>query len=518
MKNTKRKVIDYLLAGAVGLQFLLIFCCNYFKTIDMLDYDSAMAVRHAVDMWRGGTVFLKDFGYTTSMEIDCASFLAASIYILTGNYGLGISLAHLFLDGILACIIYRLLKNMRVSYEFCMLGVLLVFSPYKYGQLEWSNMLFLSVGQYEFRVISLLFLFLLLSYRDDFKKKNWIEYGVCQIFIFITVLSTGNYFIITALIPLLLYEILRILREEKFDWRNRNLNLVFWSIITALCAYGLRNGMGVVTNRSNMNILKDTEFVDNLWNCMTGVFALFGGLASYDLPVISAEGIACMVRFILVCILLGVGGVAVAKRDTLMENSEFPGRFLCVFLVNMLVFLFTNTRYGAEVFEVRYHMPWCILLILLDVMLLSGVWSGNGKWMRYAMAGCMAAGILIINASGFQTLWNVTDFDAAIEETSEGIADEYGIQDIVVMDGKIARKMAARNIDKNVQFGVVIENDGGIAFNTWGSTSDTSVAALNMLVIKDEDFAMLSPEISRAYYEITVQDGWHIMLTDHYSY
>ena len=148
-----RKIIKYMLAGAVGVQLFVIFCCNYFKAFDMLDYDSAMAVRHAVEMWRNGTVFLKDFGYTTSMEIDCAAFLAAPVYILTGNYGLGIAISHLLLDGILAYLIYQILKNLNVTYEFRILGILLILLPYKYGQLEWSNMIFLAVGQYEFRVI-----------------------------------------------------------------------------------------------------------------------------------------------------------------------------------------------------------------------------------------------------------------------------------------------------------------------------------------------------------------------------
>ncbi len=508
-----RKIIKYMLAGAVGVQLFVIFCCNYFKAFDMLDYDSAMAVRHAVEMWRNGTVFLKDFGYTTSMEIDCAAFLAAPVYILTGNYGLGIAISHLLLDGILAYLIYQILKNLNVTYEFRILGILLILLPYKYGQLEWSNMIFLAVGQYEFRVISACFLFMMLSYKKKWNKKCWIGYGVGQIFIFITVLSTGNYFIITVLAPLLLYEIFRILKQERLNWRDRDLNIVIWSTATALLAYGINKGMHIATARSNMHILKDTEFADNILDCLTGVVALFGGLATWDVPVLSLEGIGYLVRFLLLCILLILGIAVIIRRDKLRENNAFLERFFLLFLINMLVLLYTNTRYGSAVFEVRYHIIWCILMIIADVMLFSVMWRGFGAWIKATAITCMMIGIFIINLSGFGTIWNVTNIDEPVITRSIQIADEHGISDVVVVDGGVARKMGAMHINKNVQFGVLDETSGMIGFNTWGSLLDTSVQKANILLIRDSDVPQLAEDIKEDYQVMEVKDGWMILLT-----
>lgn len=514
----EKKLTKYALAGAVGVQLFVIFLCNYFKGVDMLDYDSSMAVRHAVDMWRHGTVFLPNFVYPSSMEIDCASFLAAPIYILTGNWGLGISIAHLFLDGLLAYIIYRLLKNLNVPYAFCILGILLVFSPYKYGQLDWNNMIFLSVGQYEFRLISTLFLFLMLSYREAFGKWHWVRYGICQIFIFITVLSTGNYFIITVLVPLLLYEGFRILREEKLDWKNQNLRLVLGSVLTALCAYGINRGAHIMLGRSNMNILKGIEFSDNLMGCFAGVFALFGGLVDGDVPILSAEGIFCLVRFLLTCVMLLLAVAAFLKRKELKDNKEFLWRFLFLFLANMLVLLYTNTRYGNILFEVRYHIIWCVLLMMVDVMFFSVAWEKLGRWMKKAVVICVSFGLLIINISGFRTVWSVTDWTRELMAQTLNTADAYDLREIIVVDGSVAKKMNAIDIDKNVYFGWIHEESGMLGFNTLGGYEDFRVAASNLMLIRDADYQKLAPEIKSAYQEVGIWNEWHILLTDVYEW
>lgn len=511
--KTKGKITGFVLSFAVALQFFFIFCCNYAKAVDMLDYDASLAVRHAVEMWRHGTIFLPDFVYTTSMEIDCASFLAAPIYLLTGNYGLGLSLAHLFLDGVLAYLIYSLLKNMGVGYSFRMLGILLVFTPYEYGQLEWNNMLFLSVGQYEFRVICVLFLFLLLNGGKEEGMRKWIRFGICQAFLFLTVLSTGNYLLITAFAPLLLFEAVRILLRERIDWRDCGRNMLLCSAATAFCAFAINRAMHIDTVRSNMNIIKASEFSDNLLNCFTGILSLPGGLAKNDVSILSQEGIFYLVRFLFACILLFIVFTAFLRQKEIRKNRAFLGRFFFLFLINMFVFLFTNTRYGSELFEVRYHIVWFILLIITDVMLISQVWNGIGRWMRNFLAGCIAAGILIMNFSGFSVIWNKTGDGAQIIERTLAAADANELNDIIVVDEVISRKVGAIDINKNVQYAEIGDENGSFAFISWGTFANISVAPEHLLVIKEEDFLKMSDELKNAYREVDGMEEWHILTT-----
>ncbi len=516
---TKKEYSKYLLTAALAIQFVLIFCTNYFKAEKILDYDAAMAVRHAVEMWRNRTIFLENFGYTTSMEIDCASFFAAPIYILTGNYGLGAAIAHLVLDSILAYGIYHLLKNLDVTYEFRIFGILLVFLPYQAGQLSWDNMLFLSVGQYEFRATSAVLLFMLLTYKEKFKARQWVELAVCEFYITFTVLSAGNYLLIILLAPVVLYEGFVILTKEKIDWKDRNLRIAVFSMAVGCMAFVLRGAMHITTNRGNMNIIKETEFANNIWSCFTGAIALFGGLPNYDIEIISAEGIGLFARFVVSCVILGLG-IAAFKSIRKMEEKRrnFMVRFSFLLGVNMLVFLYTNTTYGSIVFEYRYHIVWSILLITIDVMFLSKNWGAIRKWKKNALLFCIAAGIVVIDVSGFGKLAGENWLNEGVINLTLEQAEERDVSNIIVADGVTARQMGAIDINKNVQFARVNEENGSIGFNTWGSSMDTHVDAKNIMAIRDEDLQKLSEDIKNAYTELTTIDEWHILYTENYSW
>ena len=78
----------------------------------------------------------------------------------------------------------------------------MIFTPYTYGQLEWSNMLFISAGQYEFRVLLVFVLFdVLLVCRT---KKFYQSYiGISgMILTFWVSLSSGNYILYMVLCSL----------------------------------------------------------------------------------------------------------------------------------------------------------------------------------------------------------------------------------------------------------------------------------------------------------------------------
>lgn len=515
----KKQCFSCVMLAALGMQFIIIFCTNYFKAEKFLDFDAAMAVRHAVEMWRNNTIFLQNFGYTTSMEIDCASFFAAPIYMLTGSYGLGVAIAHLVLDGILAYAIYNLLKNIDVTYEFRILGILLVFLPYQAGQLSWDNMLFLSVGQYEFRATAAVLLFMLFSSKGKFAVKQWIELAVCEFYIALTVLSAGNYLLIILLIPVALYEVFVILTKQKIDLKDRTLRITVLSMAVGCSAFMLRGAMNISTHRGNMNIIKETEFANNILSCITGAFALFGGLPNYDLAIFTVEGIGLLTRFVVSCVIFGMGIVAFRSIGR-MENQcrNFMMRFLFLLGVNMFVFLYSNTTYGSAVFEYRYHIVWSILLIIIDIMFLAKKWDQIGKWKKNALIFCIAMSIIVIDISGFGKLAKENWLNEGVINFIIEKANERDVSNIVVADGVTARQMSAVDINKNVQFAILNEDDGSIVFNTWGSSMDTHVDAKNIMVIKDEDLEKLSQSIRSAYTEVDTFEGWYILYTEDYAW
>ena len=52
--NRKEKALQKLLIVLVIIQFGVIIFINLTKTKQMLGYDSSLAIRHAVEMWKNG--------------------------------------------------------------------------------------------------------------------------------------------------------------------------------------------------------------------------------------------------------------------------------------------------------------------------------------------------------------------------------------------------------------------------------------------------------------------------------
>lgn len=268
-----------------------------------------------------------------------------------------------------------------------------------------------------------------------------------------------------------------------------------------------------------MNIIKETEFADNILACFTGVIALFGGLPNYDQKVIAVDGIGLFARFAAICVILGVGVAALRQRKRMEQKQQnFMVRFLFLLGINMLVFLYTNTTYGSIVFEYRYHMIWCILLITIDVMFMARTWEGIGSWKKTALVICIVAGIIIIDVNGFVKLAGENWLNEGVIDLTLEEANKNGVTDIVVVDGVTARQMAAVDIDKNVQFAGVNEEMASLGFNTWGASMDTHVDAKNIMAIREEDLQKLSTDILQEYTEVSSLEEWHMLYTETYSW
>ena len=172
----KKKTLLRILQALILFQFLSIIFINFTKSYSFLNLDSSLAIRHSIEMWKNG-IFLQDYNYFSTIENDNAAFLGAPIYIITHNLNLALGIAHILTYTFCIWILHDIFKNLEVSREYFLIAVFLLFTPYSLGQLAWSNMFFLSVGQYEFRILVLLLLLDLMLLCDSQKygkRKLWI--------------------------------------------------------------------------------------------------------------------------------------------------------------------------------------------------------------------------------------------------------------------------------------------------------------------------------------------------------
>ena len=184
----------------------------------------------------------------------------------------------MLLTALIIFIILDIFHTIDAEFWCAALSVIFVMTPYMYGQLEYFNMIFISAGQYGFRVISVLLLIDLLLKPNYKCIKNKIIIIIYMFFLFITALSGGNYILLMGIAPLMLNEVINMIKNQKIDFKKPTNILLLTSGIISLIAISIRNyniGAGT-TSRSTLNLSAASEFMDNVFNCIVGIFMLCG--------------------------------------------------------------------------------------------------------------------------------------------------------------------------------------------------------------------------------------------------
>lgn len=402
MKIRDKSITGYLLLCLIVSQLILIVFTNLLKANAFLDYDSALAIRHGWEMWKHG-LFLKDFNYFSTMEIDCAGFIAAGLYALSNNLGLSEAIAQLIIYISIAAVIYDLFDNLKIGKKSFALALFLIFTPFSVGQLEWANMIFISVGQYGFRILlMLLFIDMFVMCEQKASAKFYILVLVTFFLNFWSSLSTGNYVLFMISSPIILKVFIDTIRKQEIHLLSRVNVVLFSNIMVSIAGWIIREWMIGQSSRNNLSLIKDYDFIPNLGKCFTGVLLLFGGLAKEDgIYLISVRGIVIIISWCFSMFCIFYLGYSIFMKNRKMPFFMFDYT-VCYMFVHLTVLTLTKTNYGG-IIEFRYHILWCVLLLVF----VAGNVMQRERYRNNWLYHCIVYGLLlcvgIINFAGFKT-------------------------------------------------------------------------------------------------------------------
>ncbi|MBQ7766463.1 MAG: hypothetical protein IJ397_06455 [Lachnospiraceae bacterium] len=419
IKENRDNILKYGLLVLLFAQCLAIFLFNLLQTEDYLFLDNALAIRHGVEMWRNG-LFLDGYHYYSTMEIDNAAFFAVPLYFLTGNLGLSLGIIHVILYVICAFLIYSVFKNAGYDTKYGFLATFLLFTPFVIQGLDWGNMLFITVGQYQFRVMVMLSMtnLMLMAMNHKAEKKKFIPIFVFHLLLCIwTTLSCGNYVLLMIVFPFCLFYIFTLCISEKAELNKTALIILASSVLVCIVTFIIRNQLIGETSRESLPLLTADTFTANLLNCVTGFFMLFGGLTQEpDVAIFSMKGILKIIKFVLI---LGCLLITWMKFKKIKRNDYLHYMFAFVALVNLMVMLLAVTRYGADIYEYRYHIVWGAMLLPVAVASLDAITYPRLRKVVLAVVVCMVA---FINIGGFDKIpeeTHGTDYVRGIIDVAE---------------------------------------------------------------------------------------------------
>ena len=491
----KEHWLEILLCVGIVIQIGALAVFNLTRLPYESNYDSSCAYAQIVEMWRQKRILLKDWAYQTTLGIDSPVLLGALFYGITKNAFTAFGLANIVTVIVYAFLFYDILKQADVKKNMRLLAVLFLLTPYSTGQLGYMPMLFTSAGSYAYKLLVPLLLIdiLVRMHKGQEIKKYWYLILFATFFVFDTAVSSGEYILLCAVLPLIGYEILHVLIGNDIK-QIFNKRLGFLILESAIYVVGIKVGRrtGIIESvGSQMMLTKAKHFPSVIAKCLTGIFQLFGGIPDYeDIPVTQTYGMMYLFRFFLAAVILA-SWIYLLKH--LKENEKYKE----------LVLIFANVNYAAETFEYRYHLISMIPMILLTSIAASDLWEKR-KLLEQTIVLVTIVLLLFVNVYDYK---NYMRDCYNYQGDMQGItltAEQEGVHLIITIGSEsISMGRCMRNVNPNVEISTWGGYNHGVG---WGASTyyfdNAHLKTPYMVLMTQKEYELMPKQIAKQLEEV----------------
>lgn len=506
----KEHWLEILLCVGIVIQIGALAVFNLTRLPYESNYDSSCAYAQIVEMWRQKRILLKDWAYQTTLGIDSPVLLGALFYGITKNAFTAFGLANIVTVIVYACLFYDILKQADVKKNMRLLAVLFLLTPYSTGQLGYMPMLFTSAGSYAYKLLVPLLLIdiLVRMHKGQEIKKYWYLILFATFFVFDTAVSSGEYILLCAVLPLIGYEILHVLIGNDIK-QIFNKRLGFLILESAIYVVGIKVGRrtGIIESvGSQMMLTKAKHFPSVIAKCLTGIFQLFGGIPDYeDIPVTQTYGMMYLFRFFLAAVILASWIYLLKHLKENEKYKELVGMITCIFAVNLIVLIFANVNYATKTFEYRYHLISMIPMILLTSIAASDLWEKR-KLLEQTIVLVTIVLLLFVNVYDYK---NYMRDCYNYQGDMQGItltAEQEGVHLIITIGSEsISMGRCMRNVNPNVEISTWGGYNHGVG---WGASTyyfdNAHLKTPYMVLMTQKEYELMPKQIAKQLEEVQV--------------
>ena len=506
----KEHWLEILLCVGIVIQIGALAVFNLTRLPYESNYDSSCAYAQIVEMWRQKRILLKDWAYQTTLGIDSPVLLGALFYGITKNAFTAFGLANIVTVIVYACLFYDILKQADVKKNMRLLAVLFLLTPYSTGQLGYMPMLFTSAGSYAYKLLVPLLLIdiLVRMHKGQEIKKYWYLILFATFFVFDTAVSSGEYILLCAVLPLIGYEILHVLIGNDIK-QIFNKRLGFLILESAIYVVGIKVGRrtGIIESvGSQMMLTKAKHFPSVIAKCLTGIFQLFGGIPDYeDIPVTQTYGMMYLFRFFLAAVILASWIYLLKHLKENEKYKELVGMITCIFAVNLIVLIFANVNYATKTFEYRYHLISMIPMILLTSIAASDLWE-KSKLLEQTIVLVTIVILLFVNVYDYK---NYMRDCYNYQGDMQGItltAEQEGVHLIITIGSEsISMGRCMRNVNPNVEISTWGGYNHGVG---WGASTyyfdNAHLKTPYMVLMTQKEYELMPKQIAKQLEEVQV--------------
>lgn len=387
------------------LQIILITIVNFTRSEKFLDFDSALALRHAIEIWKNGSIVLPNYNLTSCLELDCVSFWGAPIYMKTGDLSLAYGIVHFILLAIITIQVFSIFKKSKMKMEYGAIALVLILTPYTLGQLDYANMLFFSAGQYSFRAI-LVLLTINIFLTEKMKSADFIINSILYfVFITITTLSVGVYVPMMIISPFAVYLFFNALANQKLNLRDFRIYFLIASYLyTFLIIFYRTKCMGVDIGKTSV-LISGFDAIENVLRSINSIFLFLGGVTiGLEIPLATVSGLLCIAKILFTIALICIP-IYTIKKKQLIKNSKLIFIAVSFILCHFFILSISDSPYQEGHFESRYHLFWIIVLFITCTYCLKFFLSFQNKAFKTFFILSLYAFVFVSNAIMYKRIY-----------------------------------------------------------------------------------------------------------------
>ncbi|MGN1206115.1 MAG: hypothetical protein ACI4SQ_03895 [Eubacterium sp.] len=473
LKNNKKEIFFGVL---LVVELLCIFIFNLTRLKCQADYDSSCGMAQIIEIWKQKTLAIKDWSYQTTVGWDVPIMFAIPLYAITKNIYFSIGFVNnLFVIGFVA-LFFDILKQAKVSMGYRFATMTILFAPYTLGQLGYTPMLFTGTASYALKVmVTLLMIDLMMRCEAGKKFRNMLlpMIFLC-VFSVMTGISSGVYMFACGIVPIAVYIVLNAICRGDLKLLLTKKSIF---VLTSTACFGAGMVISKVLNYTNsadsMTFIPAGKFATNIIKCFGGIYELFGVVSGGISPkVMSGYGIMALFAGVITSFVLYIVIYYSVRLIKKQEKRPIVCMLLCVFVVNQLILLITDTNYASESFEFRYHIVTMVPSMLLIGVFLQDIKKRVNVLVLSTICIVLFAGASFISFLNFWTYFettktgrvdNLMPIAEAAKKYDVNLIVDLALEGEAIYDGRILRLC-----DSDVNVTVYTDYNVGMG---WGASS-----------------------------------------------
>lgn len=376
VKKTE-KISSIILFTFLISQFIMIVFYNLSDIRNSLDTDSANALYHVCQMIQLKRLTIPDWTYSTTLEIDSSVIFAIIPYIISNNIFLSAGIANIIYTVILLLVVYQIGKLFFIRKNMILVLLNIIVIPYSFGMLEYFNMIFFEAAQYSIKLLTPLLMIAVISSIRILQDKilhKWyfkaeIIFTLCMIFL--NSFSSGIYVFICGILPIVIVLISELCLDTNIH-KNKYFiyTLIFSGIFIIITGIGLflHTSLQQSAFRNGMQLTTLNNWLSNFNSIVTGIFQIFGALATTTVSAMSTDGIYILLKqgFVLIALFIVLRETKLLFHKS--EKFDMHKYFLAVILFNLLILVLCDTRYSKKNINMEYRY---LIIFLIPMMIIT---------------------------------------------------------------------------------------------------------------------------------------------------